>query len=84
MKGLADFVIEFALGCTPYIRGGQPFLGGGTKGHRRYCGMISSSHRSKPQNILQKGEKISCTDRVIYEEVFHSVKEERNILHTIK
>jgi hypothetical protein len=29
MMGLLDFVIEFALGCTPYTRGGQPFLGGG-------------------------------------------------------
>jgi hypothetical protein len=29
-------------------------------------------------------EKISWTDRVINEEVLHRVKEERNILHTIK
>jgi hypothetical protein len=29
-------------------------------------------------------EKISCTDRVRNEEVLHKVKEERNILHTIK
>ena len=84
MKGLADFVIEFALGCTTYIRGGQPLLGGKAKGHRRYCGMISGQHASKPQNILQKGENVSCTDRVTYKEVFHNVKEERNILHTIK
>jgi len=84
MKGLVDFVIEFALGCTPYIRSGQPFLGGGAKGHSRYCGMISGPHASKPQYILQKGEKISSTDRVTYEEVFHSVKEERNIFQTVK
>ena len=29
-------------------------------------------------------EKISCTDRVRNEEVLHRVKEERNIIHTIK
>jgi hypothetical protein len=29
-------------------------------------------------------EKISWTDRVRNEEVLHSVKEERNIVHTIK
>jgi hypothetical protein len=29
-------------------------------------------------------EKISWTDRVRNEEVLHTVKEERNILHTIK
>ena len=29
-------------------------------------------------------EKISWTDRVINEEVSHRVKEERNILHTMK
>jgi hypothetical protein len=29
-------------------------------------------------------EKISWTDRVRYEEVLHRVKEERNIVHTIK
>jgi hypothetical protein len=29
-------------------------------------------------------EKISWTDRVTNEEVLHRVKEERNILHTIK
>jgi hypothetical protein len=29
-------------------------------------------------------EKISWTDRVRSEEVIHSVKEERNILHTVK
>jgi hypothetical protein len=29
-------------------------------------------------------EKISWTDRVRYKEVLHRVKEERNILHTIK
>jgi hypothetical protein len=29
-------------------------------------------------------DKISCTDRVRSEEVLHRVKEERNILHTIK
>jgi hypothetical protein len=32
----------------------------------------------------RKMEKISCTDRVSNEEVLHRVKEERNILHTIK
>jgi hypothetical protein len=30
------------------------------------------------------GEKISWTDRLKNEEVFHTVKEERNILHAIK
>jgi hypothetical protein len=80
MKGLVDFVIEFALGCTPYSRGGKPFLGGGAKGHRRYCGMISGPHASKPQYILQKGEKVSCTGRVTYEEVFHIVKEKKKHL----
>jgi hypothetical protein len=29
-------------------------------------------------------EKISCTDSVRNEEVLHRVKEERNIVHTIK
>jgi hypothetical protein len=29
-------------------------------------------------------EKISCTDRVTNEEVIRRVKEERNVLHTIK
>jgi len=84
MRGLVDFAIEFALRCTPYIRGGQPFGGGGWKGHRRYCGMISGPHEVKTQYTLQKGEKVICIDRVTYEEIFHRVKEERNILHTIK
>jgi hypothetical protein len=30
------------------------------------------------------GEKISWTDRVRYEEVLHGIKEERNIMQTIK
>jgi heme exporter protein D len=32
----------------------------------------------------RKMEKISWTDRVRNEEVLHKVKEERNILHTVK
>jgi hypothetical protein len=34
--------------------------------------------------VLLKVEKISWTDRVRNEEVLHRVKEERNILHTVK
>jgi hypothetical protein len=34
--------------------------------------------------VLEKERKISWTDRVRNEEVLHRVKEERNILHTIK
>ena len=33
---------------------------------------------------LQRMEKISWTDRVTNEEVLHRVKEERNIIHTVK
>ena len=33
---------------------------------------------------LRKMQKISWTDRVRNEEVLHGVKEERNILHTVK
>jgi hypothetical protein len=34
--------------------------------------------------VLEKDTKISWTDRVRNEEVLHRVKEERNIVHTIK
>jgi hypothetical protein len=34
--------------------------------------------------VLEKDGKISLTDRVRNEEVLHTVKEERNILHTVK
>jgi hypothetical protein len=43
-------------------------------------------HNQEGNNLIRRRrmEKISWTDRVRNEEVLHRVKEERNVLHTIK
>jgi hypothetical protein len=56
------------------------------------CGAETWTHRKVDQKYLEsfemwcwrRMEKISWTNRVRNEEVLHRVKEERNILHTIK